>query len=145
MDMKSLANMINDYFVGLTDHFASLRQGSSPVSVPHEYLVSETEVLRSLSSIKISKTVGPDNIPNKILKDFVPELTPIIRDIYNQSLKEGYIPSLLRSSIVTPVPKACPPGAIENDLRPISLTCTVAKLMEGFTCARLLPQFEKQE
>ena len=31
-------NMINDYFVGLTDHFAPLRQGASPVCVPHEYL-----------------------------------------------------------------------------------------------------------
>ena len=36
----------------------------------------------------------------------------------------------------------CPPGAIENDLRPISLTCTVAKVVGGFTCARLLPQLE---
>ena len=36
----------------------------------------------------------------------------------------------------------CPPGAIENDVRPISLTCTVSKIMEGFTCTRLLPQLE---
>jgi len=86
--------MIKDYFVGLTDHFAPLRQGATPVSVPHEYLVSETEVLRSLSSLKISKAVGPDDIPNKILKEPAPELAPIIRDIYNQSLREGYTSSI---------------------------------------------------
>ena len=57
-------------------------------------------------------------------------------------MKEAYIPELLKSSIVIPVPKINPPRTIENDLRPISLTCTIAKVMEGFTCTRLLPQLE---
>ena len=86
----------------------------------------------------MAKAVGPDNIPNKILKD----LDPIIQDIYNQSLKEGYIPSLLKSSIVTPIPKVTPPTTIESDLRQISLTCTLAKVMEGFVCSRLLSQLD---
>ena len=66
-----------------------------------------------------------------------PELAPIIQDIYKQSLREGYIPSLLKSSIVSPLPKVTPPRAVESDLRPISLTCTLVKVMEGFTCRRL--------
>ena len=33
-----------------------------------------------------------------------------------------------------------PPKDVESDLRPISLTCTIAKVMEGFTCTRLLSQ-----
>ena len=37
-----------------------------------------------------------------------------------------------------------PPGLIEKDLRPISLTCTLAKVMEGFTCTRLLPQLDSK-
>ena len=57
-------------------------------------------------------------------------------------MREGHIPSLLRSSIVTPVLKVYPPRAIENDLRSLSLTCSVAKVVDGFTCARLLPQLE---
>ena len=59
-------------------------------------------------------------------------------DIYNQSLRESYIPSMLKSSIVNPIPKISIPKDIESDLRPISLTCTLAKIMEGFTCTRLL-------
>ena len=70
------------------------------------------------------------------------ELAPLVCDIYNQSLREGYIPALLKSSIVTPIPKVSPPALIEQDLRPISLTCSLAKVMEGFTCSRLLPQLE---
>ena len=108
--------------------------------VPTELLVTEEEVYQSLSSIDINKAVGPDNIPNKLLKDFSYELASVIKNIYNQSLKESYVPILLKSSIVTPIPKVVPPKDLECDLRPISLTCTIAKVMEGFTCARLLPQ-----
>ena len=50
--------------------------------------------------------------------------------------------ALLKSSIVTPIPKVSPPALIEQNLRPISLTCTLAKVMEGFTCSRLLPHLE---
>ena len=136
-DIKRLANKINSYFVGLTDHFPPLCQGVPPLSVPDELLISEYEAYKSLSSLQTSKAVGPDNIPNRILKDFALELAPLVCDIYNQSLREGYIPALLKSSIVTPIPKVSPPALIEQDLRPISLTCTLAKVMEGFTCSRL--------
>ena len=81
--------------------------------------------------LNVAKAVGPDNIPNKLFKDFAHELAPVIRNIYNQSLRERYIPSLLKSAIVTPIPKVNPP---------ISLTCTLAKVMEGFTCNKLLLQ-----
>ena len=32
------------------------------------------------------------------------------------------------------------PREIKSDLRPISLTCTLTKVMEGFTCNKLLPR-----
>ena len=142
MDTKSLANKINSYFVGLTNHFLPLCQEAPPLSVPDEFLISEHEAYRSLSSLLVSKAAGPDNIPNRILKEFAVELAPIIKDIHNQSLREGYIPSLLKSSFVSPIPKVTPPETIEKDLRPISLTSTVAKVMEGFTCSRLIPMLD---
>ena len=126
--------------VSLTDDFTPLTRDSPPSLVPQELFVSNQEVFRSLSSLNVAKAVGPDNIPNKLLKDFAHELAPVIRNIYNQSLKEGYIPSLLKSSIVIPIPKVNPPREIKSDLRPISLTCTMSKVIEGFTCNKLLPQ-----
>ena len=68
------------------------------------------------------------------------QLAPVIRNFYNQSLEGGNIPALLKSSIVTPILKVIPPREIKSDLRPISLTCTHAKVTEGFTCNKLLPQ-----
>ena len=140
VDMEALVNSINDYFVGITEDFVPLKYSAIPIDVPEELLVTEDEVFRSLSRIKINKATGPDCIPNKLLKDFAIELSPIIADIYNQSLKEGSIPTILKSSIVTPILKITPPSDIKADLRPISLTCTLAKVLEGFTCVRLLPQ-----
>jgi hypothetical protein len=107
-----------------------------------ELLVTVQEVQFSLKSIKLSKSVGPDNLPNKVLKEFAPELATVIQNIYNQSLIEGYVPQLLRCSIISPIPKENPPQTIEKDLRPISLTCTLAKVMEGLFCRRFLPQLE---
>ena len=87
----------------------------------------------------MTKATGPNNIPNRLLKEFVEDLAPVICDIYNQSLRDGNIPTLLKSSIVTPIPKVMPPKTIETDLRPILLTCNLAKVKEVFTCNRLLP------
>ena len=54
------------------------------------------EVHDSLSSLNVGKAIGPDMIPNRVLKDFAPELGPLIMDIYNCSLREGYVPDLLK-------------------------------------------------
>ena len=37
-----------------------------------------------------------------------------------------------------------PPKKVDSDLRPISLTCTLAKIMEGFTITKLLPQLDNK-
>jgi hypothetical protein len=127
MDIESLANKVNDFFVSLTDHFTPLSQPTLPMEIPEEFLVTESEVFKALSSLQINKAIGPDNITNRILKEFAPELAPVIRNIYNQSMKEANIPSPLKSSIVIPIPKISPPQTIENDIRPISRTSSMAK------------------
>ena len=102
--------------------------------------MSEFEVLRDLNNLSSNKAPGPDGISNQIFKVFAPELAPVICAIYNQSLQESFVPESLKQSIVTLVPKISPPQEIENDLRPISLTNSIAKILEGFTNRRLLLQ-----
>ena len=101
---------------------------------------SESEVLKALQAVKTRKAVGPDLIPNRVLNEFAPELAAVVRDIYNSSLVEGYFPDFLKATILIPIPKISPPQQIEKDLRPIALTCALAKVMEGFTRARLISQ-----
>ena len=55
------------------------------------------------------------------------------------SLREGYLPPLLKSAVVRPLSKQSPPQSIQNDIRPISLTPVLAKLFEGLVLSRVLP------
>ena len=106
-----------------------------PLSVPYKFLtVFDNETYRSLSSLQVSKAVGPaGSIPKRLFKNFEPELAPIIRGIYKQSFREGY-------QIIN-FPKVIPPRTIESDLRPISLTCTLVKLWRVLPAEDLYPLF----
>ena len=53
---------------------------------------------------------------------------------------QGYVPVFLKQSEVVPVPKCSPPKVVEQDLRPISLTPHIAKVMEGLTLDSLFKQ-----
>lgn len=80
-------------------------------------------------------------IPNRVLKEFAPELAPVIMDIYNRSLVEGYVLDLLKSSIVNPLPKSpLLKKLCKSNLRSITVTRTIAKVMEGFVRSRLITQ-----
>ena len=83
-------------------------------------------------------------IPNKLLKMFACEFAPVLADIYNVSIQQGVFPQRLKRAIVRPIPKQSPPTSIEDDLRPISLTSLVSKLLEGFTLKSLLSQVADQ-
>ena len=140
----SLCDKINNFFSSLTSDFVPL--SSQDITnlpfgppIPPVLLVTPAEACAALSSIKVRKSAGPDQVPNVILKEFAIELAAVVADIYNASLCEGYLPSLLKEAIVIPIPKQKPPKSIENDIRPISLTCQIAKVMEGFTLSRILP------
>ena len=62
-----------------------------------------------------------------------------MRPSYNTSLCEGVVPPSLKHTIMSPLPKQMPPKSVESDIRTISLTNQVAKIMEGFTRTRSLP------
>ena len=59
-------------------------------------------------------------IPKRVLKEFAPELAPLIMDIYDCFLGEGYVPEKLKRSVIHPLLKVSPPQEIHSDLRPIS-------------------------
>ena len=102
------------------------------MDVPNEYFVDEFQVYNDLRRIKVNKSSGPDVIPNNISKVFAYELAPVIMDIYDASVKQGVFPSILKRSIVVPIPKISLPQTVEDDLRLISLTSQVSKVIEGF-------------
>ncbi|CAB3998507.1 Hypothetical predicted protein [Paramuricea clavata] len=137
--LDNLCQKFNNAFVNISSNFSPLDHcpNSPSIHVPDELLVSSNEVFCDLSHIKSRSAIGPDGIPNRVLKDFAFELAPVLAVIYNSSMKQGIFPEQLKASIAIPLPKCHPPKEINSDLRPISLTNQVAKIMEGFTLKRL--------
>lgn len=138
--MHRLAEEINQYFCSLTASFVPLSHcdvtSISVQDIPNDLLVTEREASKALRLIETKNDTGPDGLPNVILKTFAFELASVIAHLCNASLREGYIPSALKSAIVYPPPKVRPPKSVEDDIRPRSLTCRVVKVLEGFMLAR---------
>ena len=55
-------------------------------------------------------------------------------------MTKGTFLKALKRSIVEPVPKVSPPKSIKDDLRPISLTSQIAKVMEDCTLDKFFPE-----
>ncbi len=68
--------------------------------------VSETEILRFLSNLTISKASGLDQISAKVLKIAAPSIAPSLTLIFNQSIRTGIFPSDWKVARVTPIYKS---------------------------------------
>ena len=102
---------------------------ASPYSSIEELKITEQGVLNLLGKINVSKSIGPDEIPSRVLLETRHELVSVLTLIFNQSLKEGQLPQDWLSANVTPIHKKGLKDNVEN-YRPISLTCICCKLME---------------
>jgi len=130
----SLAETINNFFVSVSAHLppfdSSVIHGIQP-DLPAQYIIDPIHVEYRLTQINIHKSPGPDGLPNWLLRDLAPLLSQPLAAIFNASLRQGYLPPIWKSAEVVPVPKIHPPISIHDDLRPISLLPTVAKVFES--------------
>ena len=114
-----------------------------------DLIIEPYSVESKLANISVFKSRGPDQIPNWFLRDFWAYLAEPVCCIFNTSLRTGIFPQLWKQANVIPVPKIQPPSSIESDLRPISLTPTLSKLLESYvgkwTMNRILPKFDSKQ
>ena len=131
-----LAEAIKDSFSNIASDIPPLEFAPIPIHyTPDEYIISPEAVERSLLAIKESKSCGPDEIPNWVLKNFAPILCRPMCSIFNSSISQGHVPSLWKRANVLPLGKIPQPRSIDSDLRPISLTTVLSKVLEGFVFA----------
>jgi len=106
---------------------------------PDSLTIYPDQVFRKLEAVKICKAPGPYGIPNWVLRDYAAILCEPLCVIFNQSLREGYVPDEWKRANIITIPKTHPPVLVENDLRPISLTPTVSKISESLVGQYILP------
>lgn len=138
-DMERMTNDINNFFLSVASDIPPLQSDSSVfcnISQNNDYedsfIIEPWQVERKLAAIKTHKAAGPDNIPNWFIKEMSPFIADPICAIFNASIRQGFVPDIWKTANVVPVPKVKPLNSIQNDLRPISLTPSLSKILESF-------------
>ena len=107
-------------------------------------LVSKTNVLKHLSSLRTKNSAGVDGISVKLFKTLSPALINPLTLIINQSLVTGIFPAKLKIAKVLPLFKKgdC---AVMNNYRPISLLTATSKLFEKVVLSQLYDYFRNND
>jgi hypothetical protein len=86
---KDLAQSLNTYFLSLSNDLSPLNPLLLPAYLPVPRPVPKIfpdEVCTKMLNTKVFKSRCPDNIPNRIIKDFAYELADPVCHIFNTSL-----------------------------------------------------------
>ena len=138
VNRADVTNVINRFLSTMTDEFAApkiddgISQKSTCVNCPVTYSVTELEVYHVLSRLDIGKASMNDCINNKLLRTLADVLAAPICSLINNTLEQGVVPDQWKMARVTPIPKSKPMRNIENDIRPISVTCPISRIAEHF-------------
>jgi hypothetical protein len=119
---RVIANKINEAFLEPMQSFRSLGRAPITDEVPSEF-ISESYVLNELRRLSSNKATRSDGIPNWLLNEYA--------DILSHP-SEQRLPAAWKNADLIPVPKTKPIIDIKNQLRPISLTPAISKIIEEF-------------
>ena len=133
-----MAEAFNSYFSNVGLKLAA--EIPSPKFTPESYLTPTNKtfsiqtptiatVCRLLKSVDKEKSVGLDNIPNKLLKIAADLVAPSLTVIFTQSINTGVFSSDRKEARVSPLHK----NGVKNDpsnYRPISVILAVSKILE---------------
>ena len=115
-----------------------------PYSLPSmpDINIEENGILKLLKEVNVYKAIGPDLIPNRILKDCCVELAPILTQIYKKSLREGRLPQEWLSANVTAIFKKGARHEASN-YRPVSLTSVTCKIFEHVLFSQIMRHYTR--
>ena len=138
-DGKSLSDSelvltLNTFFTSVNADFPPLATSSLPAYLPSPDVpptIFPHQVCKKLLSPNTGKACGPDHIPARLIKEFAYELAEPLTFIFNESLMSETVPEIWKDSYITPVPKI-PIAESKSDIRPISLTSVLSKILEDF-------------
>ena len=89
-----------------------------------------------LKNIDQTKATGPDELPARILKETAREIAGVLSVIFQQSYKEGTVPSDWLTARISAIYKKGD-KANPSNYRPMSLTCITCKIMEHIVCSQI--------
>jgi hypothetical protein len=91
--------------------------------------ITEEDVLKELQNLDPNKSMGPDGLHPRVLKEVAPALSKPLRLIFQHSIDTGSLPSKWKSAIVSAIFKKGD-RQLASNYRPISLTSIPCKVLE---------------
>ena len=117
-DAKSKANILLKQFISVftksTDNInpeVGKFYNTPPIS---QIIIDNNGVLKQLKRLDVHKAMGPDGIPNIVLKNCADEISQGLCIIFQQSLSTRTLPSDWRHANITPVFKTGDRHSAEN-------------------------------
>ena len=146
-DPKDIAGEFNVYFTNIAADILKERKykGNKLFTNylknmnPNTFLITPTDIKEVeiiLKSIDPTKSVGPNSIPPKLLKQISPIISIPITNICNKSFSSGIYPNQFKTSKVIPIHKKDSKLKTSN-YRPISLLSNLNKVLEKLMFNRL--------
>ena len=93
--------------------------------------VDEETIKNKLERLNVFKSVGPDGIHPRILKEQCEHLCKPLYKLFNKSLSEGQLPEDWKQAKVSAIFKRKGSRKKAGNYRPVSLTCILCKILEG--------------
>ncbi|KAG0436780.1 hypothetical protein HPB47_017760 [Ixodes persulcatus] len=106
--------------------------------------ITEAEVRAELVRLRTKSAPGPDGITNKMLRNLDDTSIGYLTEYMLECWDKGELPQQWKSANVILIPKPGKPPQLGN-LRLISLTSCIGKLMEHVIQTRLIEYLEKQD
>ena len=100
-------------------------------------------VKKVITNLGSSKASGPDCIPVVVLKNYEPELSYILAELFNMCLKASCFPDFWKVSSVVPVFRNVGESSTANNYHPVSLLSVVTKVVEKLVINRIVNHLEK--
>ncbi|XP_065289502.1 uncharacterized protein [Dermacentor albipictus] len=106
--------------------------------------ITEAEVRAALLTLRSNSTPGVDRISNSMLRNLDDQSIAQLTEYFNTCWQEGTLPQSWRHAKILFIPKPHKPLTPAN-LRPISLTSCLGKLLEHVALARLTQHMAEQD
>ena len=138
LSTQDLANPINKAFLESLEEYRlswPITHLALEKDSPEFLEVSEERVWKVLPNLNPSKSVGPDRIPNWLLREHADLIAFPVCRILDASFRRQRLPRSWKFVDVIPLPKKKPVEILQKDLRPFSLTPCLSKVAEEFTVA----------
>lgn len=99
--------------------------------------ITEDLVVEAINNMKMDASPGPDNIPVIFIKNCLPSIQKYLSAAFNNTIVNGIIPESWLTAHVIPIYKK---GSKLEPLnyRPISLTCSLSKILEKILTKALI-------